>query len=224
MISSVYAWFASTKHITDLEAITGSLDSQLHIQYWDVDATGADKWRELPTIGVGGEIQVSLGSLSDMGAVPEGKEVYLKIKASDASGARYIYNIMVADIAIDVYHLNNGNYQKVVGNEFVDTIDYFDESEAQMCFQFNYIVSQNDGLSPNQAFALPLASPERIALVEQSFTGDDFILEEEYLYVMLLLRQAELADIVRRIPVQFLPYVLEFTLKIESETRTADYE
>ncbi len=224
MTSLIYAWFAATRHITDLEASTGSLDSSLHIQYWNEDATAQDKWQTLPITGVGGEVQVSLGSLSDMGVVPEGKEVYLKIKALDVSGARYIYNIMIADIAIDVYYLNNGIHQKVVGNEFIDTIDYFDESEAQMCFQFNYIVSQNDGLYPNQAFVPPLASPEKIALVGQSFTSDVFIPEEEYLYVVLSLRQAELADVVRRIPVQFLPYVLEFTLNIESETRTADYE
>jgi len=222
LVGSIYAWFASTRHITDFEVNVGSLDSELEIEYWNVLSAVGNKWEELPSTGAEGQVYISFGSLIDMGEVPEGSDVYLKIKGKDSSGAVYLYNITIASIDIGVYYLVGSSYQKVIGNEFIDTINYFAQSGSQMCIEFNADISENSALAPSQAFAPPLDAAEQITSIGQSFTEDEFISQEEYLYVKLSIRQAELADIVRRIPVQYLPYRLELTLNIECETRTAD--
>ena len=222
LVASTYAWFASIRMLSDFEADVGSLDSSIEVEYWNSLSASEIKWETVPNSGAQGQVYISLGRLTDMGQVPADSELYLKIKGIDSSEAVYVYDITIASIEVNVYYQNGQNFVKVVGDDNVDTIDYFAESQSQMCLEHNASVKQTDELAPSVVFTLPLDTAEQLTFSGQSFTGGEFIAQDEYLYVKLALRQAELADIVRRIPASYLPYKLELVLHTAVEIRTAD--
>jgi hypothetical protein len=214
--TAVFAWFTSIRPVTDTEFGTGQFNATFELQYWNDNSAQQNKWTDIPVYGGAGEFFHYFGDLTDMSKLPENSAVYLKMNVSDTSGAKFIYDISLERININVY---NALYQQI-SDPSVNSIDYY--SLNQSCIESCYIESENSDLSPAQ-LTLPSESVW-ITEEEHSFSSGLFAAEGQYMYVKLMLRHQELLNIIRLIPPHYAPYKIEFMFEIKSEIRTVDYE
>lgn len=223
-VGTTYAWFASRRSVAETEFKSGEFDTSLQLQYWNKASESANKWTSVPTSGIGAAFFPSFGNLSDISQLPEDCTVYLKMKVFDNSGARYIYDISVETININIYQLSDGVYQQITDNAMINGINYYSDVLAQSCIDSYYISSQNNNLIPNQLNQLFTLNAVQITAENHSFSQDVFVAENEWMYVKLTLRQTEVFNIIRQVPPVYMPYGIEFMLSIKSEIRTMDYE
>lgn len=214
--TAVFAWFTTIRPVTETEFETGQFNSTLQLQYWNNNSVEHNKWTDIPVYGSVGEFFHYFGELTDISKLPENCTVYLKMNVSDNSGAKYIYDISLDTININVY---DGLNQKI-DDASINDINYY--SLNQSCIESYYIKSENSILTPEQ-LTLPSESVW-IIKEEHSFSAGLFAAEGEYMYVKLILRHEELLNIIRQIPLHYSPYKIEFVFKIKSIIRTVDDE
>lgn len=226
---ATYAWFSSNVYLSEMEFTAGQLDPSLQIMYWNKKSTEVDKWTPIPATGLEATLVPRFGLLNDMEELPKNGNVYLKFKVDDTSGAKYQYDIRVKSVSILVYSLSGAVYTKIENDPIVSGINYYSATLPQACINSYYAVSEDEDITieePSEENENPptifTGSASQIISENQSFSSGSYTTGEEYLYVKLTLRYNELLNIMRQIPIEHMPYGIEFVMEIESETRTKD--
>lgn len=211
---TVYAWFSTTRFVSDNTFTPGEFDTSLQLYYWKKDAPQG--WTPVPAAGMSGTIYPYFGSMNDMTALPADATVYLRMRVSDPACAYFYYNIIVNEITVDVYRKIDATYTKVLDN----AIDYYSQSVQLTCIDSYFYSAPSDTLTPAALASLLPTTASTLAARAQSFSSGEYIDSNQWLYVKLAVRQEEFLSILRRIPAEYMPYSIEFGLHITSDTRT----
>jgi hypothetical protein len=217
---TVYAWFSTSRFVSDNTFTTGQLDTSLVLYYWNKESSDENKWTIVPSTGMSSSFYPYFGSLDNMIEMPEDCNVFLKMKVHDPLCANYYYNVMVDEIIIHVYRFINQTYTPVTDN----ALDYYSAEVPQSCIQNYFCHSAADNLTPSALSSYLPSTGDTIDTPGQSFSDGVYIGNGEWIYIKLELRYEEFMNIIRRVPAEYMPYSIEFVLNLNSETRTADNE
>lgn len=220
LVATTYSWFVYQRLISQNRFQPGSLDPNLEVLHWNKQSLSTNKWEKLEILA-GGQSLPLLGEMRDITQLPDDSYAYIKIKVKDNSTARYNYNIILEDISLDITSIDE---EIDITDAIEAVINYFDATPSQKCFDFFYAVDV-DGKTPTELFPNPdNLAVSQIATRGQSLTGNEFIADTWWLYIMITPRLVEIQNLIMLIPVEYSPYQLCFIFHLKSEVRTLDNE
>lgn len=213
MISSVafvYAWMSPIVDVAETNNMVGIFDSNLDVKYWNKSSSNTNKW-ENP---VGSDAVIfGLGEMLSIAELPSDSNAYLKFTMSDPEVPHYNFNVLLQTIAISVSNIS--------GPKTVPDIDYYSGTPTQRCFDYYYVVGDNN-IYPATLFGdLGSLTKYQFTTTNQEIAGE-YIDPGNWLYIMIKPRLTETQNIIRKIPIEYSPYQLTFTLSFNGETRTID--
>ncbi len=208
--SVAYAWMAPFFDVFNQNNRPGQLDSDLDVRYWNKASLDANKW-EAP--GGTGSLIYGLGEMLSIAELPTDSNAYLKLQMADSEAPYYEYKVLIHNITINV---SNGTGPKTVAD-----IDYYTGTPTQQCFDYYYVIGDDD-LLPTTVFSdLESLTKYQITTINQNISPT-FIDQDQWLYLMLKPRLSEAQNIIRKIPIEYSPYTLTFTFAFNGETRTPE--
>lgn len=209
-ISLTYAWISPARDIYDQNNQPGQLDSDLDIWYWNKASANANKWVSSPGVD---SVIFGLGEMTSIIELPDDCDTFMKFRINETAITNYQYKVLEENIVINIS--NSG------GPKTVATVDYFEATPSQKCFDYYYYVGV-DNLNPTSVFADLEQFTANQFTAPAMYIGADYINQDQYLYLMLKPRLTEIQNIIIEIPIIYSPYALSFAFSFVGEIRTID--
>jgi len=217
---TVYAWFSSSRFVTDTTFTTGELNTSIELYYWKKDSEDTNKWTATPATGMTSSFYPNFGSMDNIVELPQDCNVFIKMRVWDPACPNYDYHISLELISVNVYSYTGGTYVLMTN----DDIDYYSESIPQACIDSYFVSNATDNMTPTELSTLLPTTGDTLNTLGQSFSAGDYVSGNQWMYIKLTIRQPELMNIIRRIPTENMPYSIEFVFDLISDTRTTDDE
>jgi len=214
---SVYAWFFMNEDAGIIDFIVPTFVYELDIQYWNKENSNTNKWENIPSNGINATYYPYFGEINSLSTLPNNNEIFLKIRmCDDENTLKYTYQILIKSLAINIYD----SLLNLINDPELEDIDYVLGNPSQKCMNYYYELDINN-LNPLNIF---FGSSFQITGLEQSLMNNNFSTNDKWLYVKLELRLNELQNILRNIPISYIPYYLEFLIEIEGDARVGNNE
>jgi len=210
-VGVAYAWFPSVFEIGHINFAPGTLDDDFNYSFWNKAAAGTNKWQG---VSIAAPLNVNLGEMITIDALPSGTENYFQFKTSETNNAQYTFAVILEMIEIKIV-TNSGTITIV-------DVEYYESDPSQKVFDYYYVLNASDNLVPTTLFANPETMTKyQVTTLNQNLTGSAFA-QDQNLYVMMVPRLKEVQNIIDRVPIALSPYAIEFNFTFLLEKRTID--